>query len=100
MKRHNEMTSVLTCSISLLLTGMVHDTATAQLIQEEGTAQQQAFKGVFGDAVIFDTDMVQKVRTDIQGVRHYVDHNGDGKPEEVWFMDTDPCPVYMGLKTI
>ncbi len=52
--------------------------------------QQKAFERVFGDAARFDTAMVRKVKADLPGKRHYVDRNGDGKPEEVWFIDTDP----------
>lgn len=52
--------------------------------------KQLAFEQVFGDAVVLDPQMVQKVRSDKPGKRHYVDRNNDGKPEEVWFIDIDP----------
>ena len=53
-------------------------------------AKQKAFEQVFGDAARLDSAMVRKVKTDVPGKRHYVDKNGDGKPEEVWFIDIDP----------
>ncbi len=52
--------------------------------------RQEAFEWVFGDLVRADTVMIRKVLADQPGKRHYVDRNGDGKPEEVWFVDTDP----------
>lgn len=50
----------------------------------------KAFKQVFGDAVNLDPVMVEKVKADVHGKRHYVDTNGDGKPNEVWFIDIEP----------
>lgn len=59
--------------------------------QDDGKiAKQKAFEQFFGDAAKLDPAMVQKVKADIPGKRHYVDKNGDGKPEEVWFIDIDP----------
>ncbi|MDD2477199.1 MAG: hypothetical protein PHI32_14980, partial [Dysgonamonadaceae bacterium] len=52
--------------------------------------KQKAFEEVFGDAVKLDPDMVEKVKADVHGKRHYVDTNGDGKPNEVWFIDIAP----------
>lgn len=49
--------------------------------------KQRHFEWVFGDLVVLDPAMVQKVLNDTPGKRHYVDHDGDGKPEEVWFVD-------------
>jgi len=51
--------------------------------------KQQVFERIFGDQVHLDTAMVQKVKAGVHGKRHYVDADGDGKPEEVWFIDTD-----------
>lgn len=51
--------------------------------------KQKAFEAVFADAVKFDPAMVEKVKNDTPGKRHYVDSDNDGKPEEVWFIDTD-----------
>ena len=53
-------------------------------------AKQKAFEQVFGDAVRLDPAMVAKVKDDTPGKRHYVDKDGDGKPEEVWFIDIEP----------
>ena len=52
--------------------------------------KQKAFEWVFGDLVKLDREMVQKVLNDTHGKRHYVDKDGDGKPEEVWFIDISP----------
>jgi hypothetical protein len=56
---------------------------------EGGLPQQSLFEKVFGNLVILDPKMVQQVVSGIPGERHYVDANQDGKPEEVWFIDTD-----------
>ncbi len=52
--------------------------------------KQKAFEKVFGDAVKLDPVMVEKVKADLHGKRHYIDTNGDDKPDEVWFVDIDP----------
>lgn len=49
---------------------------------------QRLFERVFGDAVKFDPAMVAEVLQGKPGERHYVDRDGNGKPEEVWFIDT------------
>ncbi|MBN1342289.1 MAG: DUF4861 family protein [Phycisphaerae bacterium] len=51
-------------------------------------AKQQLFEKVFGDAVKLDPAMVAKVRAGKPGQRFYVDRNGDGKNDEVWYIDT------------
>ncbi|RIH65537.1 DUF4861 domain-containing protein [Mariniphaga sediminis] len=53
-------------------------------------SKQKLFERFFGNKIHFDTAMVQKVLADRHGKRHYIDNNNDGKPEEVWFVDTDP----------
>lgn len=52
--------------------------------------KQVAFEWVFGDLVRLDSQMVQNVLSAEPGKRHYVDKDGDGKPEEVWFIDLSP----------
>ena len=52
--------------------------------------KQKAFEQIFGDAVRLDPAMVEKVKYDTPGKRHYVDKDNDGKPEEVWFIDIEP----------
>lgn len=52
--------------------------------------KEKCFEYVFGDKVKLDPAIVKKVSTDTSGKRYYVDSNGDGKPEEVWYMDIDP----------
>ncbi|MEA4917082.1 DUF4861 family protein [Proteiniphilum sp.] len=58
--------------------------------QTAAEKKQAAFEWVFGNYAQFDREMTQKVLADTHGKRHYVDRDGDGKPEEVWFIDTDP----------
>src|SRR5690554_6704762 len=62
---------------------------TPNVISDLKISKQQAFEQVFGDAARLDPAMVAKVKNDTPGKRHYVDKDGDGKPEEVWFIDND-----------
>lgn len=50
---------------------------------------QQVYEKVFGDAVRLDVKTREAVMQLPPGTRHYVDANNDGKPDEVWFADTD-----------
>jgi hypothetical protein len=59
------------------------------VLSELKNPKQEAFQQFFGDVVILDPVMVQKVMSDKPGKRHYVDKDNDGKPEEVWFIDND-----------
>ncbi len=52
--------------------------------------KQKAFEWVFGDLAKPDTAMIRKVLAGPPGKRFYVDRDNDGKPDEVWFIDTDP----------
>ncbi len=54
----------------------------------DAESARPAFEHVFGDAVRLDDDMRRRVLEGETGKRHYVDRNGDGSPEEVWFVDT------------
>jgi len=83
------MATIRMITFLLLLAGTIFLEASAQPLARN-LSQQQAFERVFGDAVRLDPAMVKKVKEDIPGKRHYVDRNGDGKPEEVWFIDIDP----------
>lgn len=49
----------------------------------------KCFIRVFGEAIAFDPIFAAQVLKDEPGKRHYVDLNVDGRPEEVWFVDTD-----------
>ncbi|MDD3061295.1 MAG: DUF4861 family protein [Massilibacteroides sp.] len=51
--------------------------------------KQKAFEWVFKDLAKLDPVMVQQVISSEHGKRHYVDCDDDGKPDEVWFIDTD-----------
>jgi len=59
------------------------------VLSELKNPKQEAFQQFFGDVVILDPVMIQKVMSDKPGKRHYVDKDNDGKPEEVWFIDND-----------
>ncbi|MDD4427814.1 MAG: DUF4861 family protein [Paludibacter sp.] len=59
-------------------------------IDKDQIAKRNAFEQVFGELAKLDSAMVQKVKNDVPGKRHYVDKDGDGKPEEVWFIDIEP----------
>ena len=65
-------------------------TTTVLAQDAEKMVKQKAFEQVFGDVVRLDPAMVTKVKNDTPGKRHYLDKDGDGKPEEVWFIDTEP----------
>ena len=60
----------------------------AQHVRADQTTVQGVFERVFGQAVKLDPAMRAKVVDATHGERHYVDGDGDGKPEEVWFIDT------------
>lgn len=50
--------------------------------------KQKLFERVFGDAVRLDPAMVAKVKAAKPGERIMVDRNGDGRNDEVWYIDT------------
>ncbi|HOV73703.1 MAG TPA: DUF4861 family protein [Candidatus Hydrogenedentes bacterium] len=60
------------------------------LAADENGAVTATFEKVFGEAVRLDPATIARVVSGKPGDRHYVDRNGDGKPEEVWFVDTAP----------
>jgi hypothetical protein len=65
-------------------------TVPAALTEAETAAvKQKLYEKVFGDAVRLDPAMRARVLADEHGKRHYVDTDGDGRPEEVWFIDMD-----------
>jgi len=51
-------------------------------------SKQALFERVFGDAVKLDPATVAKVKALPPGERFHVDRDGDGKNDEVWFIDT------------
>ncbi len=51
-------------------------------------AKQAMFERVFGDAVKLDPARVAKVKALPPGKRLLVDRDGDGKNDEVWYIDT------------
>lgn len=55
-----------------------------------GVCEECPFVRVFGEYARIDPDMRAKVLAAPAGKRHYVDTDGDGKPDEVWFIDTHP----------
>jgi hypothetical protein len=70
---------------STLVAAMLFSIAAAAHGQE---AKQKLFERVFGDAVRLDPAMVAKVKAGKPGERFFVDRNGDGKNDEVWYIDT------------
>ena len=79
------MKSNLFVTCFLLFVMLVSQAGFSQ--QAPKSEKQRAFEWVFGDLVVLDPVMVRKVLNDTPGKRHYVDHDNDGKPEEVWFID-------------
>jgi len=59
-------------------------------LRAETQAAQPVFMRVFGEAVQLDPTVGEAVKAGAPGERHYVDRNGDGRPDEVWFIDTAP----------
>lgn len=55
----------------------------------ETSIKQRLFEKVFGKAVVLNPEIHQQVLQADRGQRIYVDTNQDGRPEEVWFIDTD-----------
>jgi len=53
-------------------------------------ARQKAFERVFGDAVRLDPNIVAKVKTKKPYEYVFVDRTGDGRNDEVWFIDPSP----------
>ncbi|HNR31444.1 MAG TPA: DUF4861 family protein [Candidatus Hydrogenedentes bacterium] len=76
-----------TIALFLLVASLVAPVARAA---DVSAAVQPLFQRIFGDAVRLDPEMRAKVLADEPGKRHYVDKDGDGRPEEVWFIDTEP----------
>ena len=81
MKKH--------CLHCLAAMAVFYILAAGQAQADEAT-RQKLFQRVFGDAARPDPEMRKKVLAAPPGQRCYVDKNHDGKPEEVWFIDTDP----------
>jgi hypothetical protein len=77
------LVNLMAC-IAWLLTGTMAGAAVSDI-----GAVQEVFARVFGDAVTLDPAMHAQVLQGKPGERHYVDRDQDGKPEEVWFIDTD-----------
>ncbi len=93
MRRMIRLASILPLlALSSCGDGGSPDEASADIAaaKQAESIRQQLFIRVFGDAARLDPLMVAKVRNDGHGKRHYVDVNGDGTPDEVWFIDT--CP--------
>jgi hypothetical protein len=73
--------------LPLLFVLILSFTNGASAQQKAKSEKERHFEWVFGDRVVLDSILVQKVLNDTPGKRHYVDNDGDGKPEEVWFVD-------------
>ncbi|MEN6627288.1 MAG: DUF4861 family protein [Candidatus Sumerlaeia bacterium] len=58
----------------------------------------QSIPAVLGAAAAaIDPAKAAQVRAGVAGTRFYFDTNGDGKPEECWFIDTDPRHSISGI---
>ncbi len=68
------MSLVLAC---LMMPGIAHGE----------TPKQKLLERVFGDAVKLDPATVAKVKAMKPGERLFIDRNGDGKHDEVWYID-------------
>ncbi len=58
-------------------------------LAENAPTQQQLFERVFGELAQLDPARHAAVLQAQPGMRHYVDDDNDGRPEEVWFLDLD-----------
>lgn len=67
---------------------LVTTALTAHTLAGVNEVRQKLFERVFGDAAKLDPATVKKVKALKPGERHWVDRNGDGKHEEVWYVDT------------
>lgn len=56
---------------------------------QDSGEQMRLFERVFGDAVHLDPGQVAAVVQGEPSKRYYVDRDGNGTPEEVWFIDLD-----------
>lgn len=70
--------------VRLLAAGFALSVSAAAVAADPSQAM---FQRVFGEAAVLDPAMVEKVKAAPAGERHYVDRDGDGRPEEVWFID-------------
>lgn len=73
------------CKVLGLAIGIVALASSGALAQD---AKQRLFGRVFGKVVELDANMVVKVKAGKAGERHFVDTDGDGKNDEVWYIDT------------
>ena len=67
---------------------MPEATPPAEPAPSSSPTAHQTFVRVFGEAIVFDPVFSAQVLKDTPGKRHYIDSNVDGRPEEVWFVDT------------
>ena len=58
-------------------------------VSAQEATQQQLFEKVFGPLARFDPAIHKEVASSTPGQRHWIDTDRDGKPQEVWFIDTD-----------
>ncbi len=80
---------------AVLLTGIL---ALTGLLVNNGVAgeqslvsiRQELFERVFGDAARLDPEIIARVKELPPGEMLFLDTNGDGKNNEVWFIDPNP----------
>lgn len=78
--------NLLPC-LTFLLAASV-STATGEPVDSPEAIKQRLFERVFGDAVRLDPEIVERVKALEPGERLWIDSNGDGKNDEVWYIDT------------
>ncbi|NLE57858.1 MAG: hypothetical protein GX616_05820, partial [Planctomycetes bacterium] len=72
-----------------VLTGMCMLAAfSSSVALADDDPKQALFERVFGNAVKLDPETVARVKKLPPGERIYLDRDGDGRHDEVWFIDT------------
>ncbi len=81
-RQHRSLTLALVLTV---VGGLCVSTAVAA--EPAKTAKQRVLERMFGDAVQLDPAVVAKVKALKPGTKHWVDRDGDGKNDEVWYID-------------
>jgi len=88
MMRASDSIFVPTGTRALAVCAMALSVLAVQAPVRGQDARQKLFERVFGDAVKLDPATVAKVKAAKPGQRLFIDRNGDGKNDEVWYIDT------------
>ena len=74
--------------LALLIVALALPAARAQDEFADPEQRQQLFEQVFGDLVRLDPAAIEKIKAARPGTRIRNDRDGDGRNDEVWFIDT------------